>query len=43
MKIVNVQRSGCVDVGDSPALSSHEINIIELSKSHDFFIQSVIE
>ena len=31
------------ETGHCPALSSHEIVKIELSKSHDFFIQSVIE
>ena len=31
------------ETGDCPALSSHEIFKTELSKSHDFFIQTVIE
>ena len=31
------------ETGDCPAQSSHEIAKIELSKSNDFFIQSVIE
>ena len=30
------------ETGDCPALSSHEIVKIELSKSHDFSVQSVV-